>query len=174
MSFLYTSPLDNNRYSGAITAGNVAAFRTAALNASNWIGATTAYTFPIGTSFLITLPVHLAVFDAKRTEAGNILEWEVNNEDNFSHYEVETSSNGTSYKNIGTVKAASHKTYSFTATATQSSYQLYRLKLVDLNGKFEYSRVVRIDNAASKAKAVVFPILPIILSRYLQLIQSLP
>jgi hypothetical protein len=155
-SLLYTSTIDNNKYSGALLNGNAAILRTAILNQTNWTQSAVALPFPISISFLITLPVHLTAFDVKKSEAGNILQWKVENEDNFSHYEVETSTNGANYTTIGSVKASTQSSYSFTATPSQSAYQLYRLKLVDLNGKFDYSKIVRIDNG-NKLKPTVFP-----------------
>lgn len=155
-SFLYTNPTDNNRYSGALLNGNAGALRTAILNPSNWTQSVSALTFPISASFLITLPAHLTAFDAKKSASGNLLQWKVENEDNFSHYEVETSTNGVTYTTIGSVKAAAQSNYSFTDTPLQSAYQLYRLKLVDLNGKFDYSKVIRIDNAR-RVKTTIFP-----------------
>lgn len=155
-SFLYTSTVDNNRYSGVLLNANAAVLRTAVLNQANWTTSATALSFPISASFLITLPAHLTAFDAKKTDQGTVLNWKVENEENFSHYEIETSSNGVNYIAIGSVKAIALSNYSFTANASPNAYQLYRLKLVDLNGKFDYSKVIRIDNS-KKVKTSVFP-----------------
>lgn len=155
-SFLYTSTIDNNRYSGTLLNGNVAVLRAAVLNSANWTPSVVALPFPISISFLITLPAHLITFDAKKTDSGNMLEWKVENEENFSHYEIETSSNGTTYNTLGMVKASFQSKYSFAVAASQTAYQLYRLKLVDQNGKFDYSKILRIENEHT-VKTTVFP-----------------
>jgi hypothetical protein len=155
-AFLYTSGLNNNYYSGSPASSNPAALRTAVLNAANWAGNDiTTFVFPIAATF--TLPVHLISFDARKTSAGNVLEWKVVNEENFGHYEVESSTDGVAYNVVGTVAAAAQIVYSFTATPVQVLYQLYRLKLVDLDGKYAYSKVIRVENASSGIKIVVFP-----------------
>ena len=90
------------------------------------------------------LPVELSNFTARPNSCDVNLNWSAETEQEFSHYELQKAVSGTGFKTIFSVngkgdKAA--KNYAFTDTeAGRESY--YRLKLVDLDGSFEYSKTV--------------------------------
>ena len=96
----------------------------------------------------VALPVHLLSFNAVKENNRVKLLWTASDETNFSHYEVEKSSDGRSFTKIGTVNSKggsltnNYQQYDEHPLLT-SNY--YRLKQVDKNGTFVYSRVVRID-----------------------------
>jgi hypothetical protein len=152
-----SAPAENAKYVGSVTSGTPAALRTAILDISNWsfTDGASVFAFPSSTSF--TLPVQLTSFTGKSTTAGHLLEWKVATEDNFDRYEVETSTDGTNYRLVASVKAANRGTYSYTATPLPTAFQLYRLRLIDLDGHYKYSSIIRIENKSSKEQLVVFP-----------------
>jgi hypothetical protein len=100
-----------------------------------------------------TLPVRLGSFTAKRSEHKVVLNWGTEQEDRVSHFVVERSTNGTSYTDAGIIftdgNSNSHRDYSFTDEPQQAPGSLvyYRLKMVDLDGKYERSavRIVRMN-----------------------------
>jgi hypothetical protein len=92
---------------------------------------------------LSTLPADILLFTGKLVANKVRLEWKAANEINFNHFEIERSSNGTSYTKIGVVNAANLGNYSFEDNADNISGQrvYYRLKKVDKDGTFKYSAV---------------------------------
>lgn len=94
-----------------------------------------------------SLPVELTSFLVTPRTSHNLLQWTVASERDFSHYSVERSLTGTSgwteidrvYASGSTEGAA--KQYG-TLDATPAAAAYYRLRMVDLDGTFEYSDVV--------------------------------
>ncbi|MGB8191909.1 MAG: G8 domain-containing protein [Chitinophagaceae bacterium] len=104
------------------------------------------------------LPVSLIDFTASKIPGGIKLEWTAENEIGFSHYEMEKSNDGRNYGKIKTIAVSTGsgiKKYSMNDSFS-SGMQYYRLKMIDLDGSFKYSRVVRID-AGKKLTVAVYP-----------------
>lgn len=95
---------------------------------------------------LSALPVDVIYFAGKLN--GNMinLNWEVASEINLDRYEVERSFNGTSFTNIGSVKAENRNAYLYNDNVEQVRGRrvYYRLRKVDKDGKFAYSSVFTI------------------------------
>ncbi len=87
------------------------------------------------------LPVHLTNFTASIINKKIELKWSVENEINFSDYEIEYSNNGIGFNKIGNVKAATKTAYNFIYNNNQPK-QFYRLKLIDKDGRFSYSNII--------------------------------
>ncbi len=107
------------------------------------------------------LPVELIDFKAQADKCDINLNWVSASEDNFSHYEVERSKDGYSFNTINTVEAkggsSSLSSYQFTDyTAFLEGY--YRLKMVDLDGTFEYSQILVVNtDCDDRSNISVFP-----------------
>jgi hypothetical protein len=107
-------------------------------------------TFPVTgfSGFYVTgliagpLPVTLHQITAARQQEGISIQWKVSREVEFSHYVVETSTDGRSFATIGTVTATNNTLYSFLHNKPAVGSNFYRLKMVDLNGYFTYSRII--------------------------------
>ncbi len=101
--------------------------------------------FPLQT----TLPVKLLSFSGSLRNDISTLSWETENEENFSHFEIERSSDGFNFSlkgNKASLGQAGRSYYQFTdnlATITGNVFW-YRLKIVDLDGSFKYSDVIMI------------------------------
>jgi hypothetical protein len=101
------------------------------------------------------LPVELTSFSAKR--AGDVvnLAWATASEKDNDYFEVQQSEDGKAFKAVGE-RVAGHGTTSIvqnykaaiTAAATQTLY--FRLKQVDYDGKFEYSKVIAVKAVDAK------------------------
>ena len=109
-----------------------------------------------GVVFENVLPIDLMSFKADKKNMTTELKWQTENQEGFSHFELERSSNGTAdFDSIASIPAttATSGTYSFVdanaARLSQKAY--YRLKMVDQDGQFKYSAVVVVtfENAAS-------------------------
>jgi len=115
-------------------------------------------TSEFGPAFISTVPVRLLQFNG-RVENGIVyLNWNTSQEINNSHFDVERSSNGTSFEKIGTVSALGgiSNAYSFNDTKA-GNVNFYRLKQVDKNGTSTYSKTVLIRGDLDKIVAKVSP-----------------
>lgn len=109
------------------------------------------------------LPLTLLSFEGKRTAESIQLNWITTNENNVSHFEVERSFNGTEFslagtvnaKNVTGVNAYSQSDYDNRAVRSKSK-MYYRLKMVDKDGRFSYSKVVEV-NALKSISASIYP-----------------
>ncbi len=95
------------------------------------------------------LPLHLISFSAAKKESSILLTWKTASEDNTSHFEIERSADARIYTGIGRVTAAGYSTtelkYQYTDSRPLTKNNYYRLKMIDQDGKFEFSRIVKID-----------------------------
>ncbi|MBN8685114.1 MAG: hypothetical protein J0L99_20880 [Chitinophagales bacterium] len=98
------------------------------------------------------LPVELLDFQAKRKDSNSILlQWETAQEQGFSHYEMERSSDGGQWETLGTVAAKGAGYYDFEdrpRAALQAQTLYYRLRLADLNGAIRYSDIKAVQPEA--------------------------
>lgn len=91
------------------------------------------------------LPVHLTTFNAEAIKDRVELSWETAWERNSREFIVQRSSDLKEFGDIGRVVAAGEteglKQYSFTDDTPLLGVSYYRLRLVDGNGSYEYSKV---------------------------------
>jgi len=92
------------------------------------------------------LPVKLEGFSAKKQGSDAILHWSTSAQINTSHFVVERSLDGNGFTPLGTVNAAGNSvnvqqyTYADRNMVTANVPMVYyRLKMVDLDGKYSYS-----------------------------------
>lgn len=91
------------------------------------------------------LPVTLVSFNAKETLEGTKLVWQTSNEKNFDRFEVEYSVQPKAgFKLLGTVKGGGTN-YDFFDPVKRNGNSYYRLKMIDLDGSYTYSRIVTIE-----------------------------
>ncbi len=94
---------------------------------------------------LTPLPVELVSFTAVKRENNALLNWSTASETDSKGFEVEVSTNGREFRQIGFVESrngSSMQYYTFTDLENgKSGIRYYRLKQVDLNGDFAYSEI---------------------------------
>jgi carboxypeptidase T len=94
------------------------------------------------------LPLELTAFTGYNDGAVNILNWKTATEFNTKHFIVQKSVNAVDYEDIGIVAAAGNsyttKNYTFTDKSPYKGENLYRLKMVDLDESYKYSKLVSI------------------------------
>ena len=105
--------------------------------------------FAIGKKVLLfPLPIEMISFEVKRNGVENQLTWVTSSEQNTSHFEIEKSIDSENWNKVATIKAAGN-------SVTEKRYQLndneiifgmnyYRIKSVDLDGKYSYSSVEKV------------------------------
>ncbi len=92
------------------------------------------------------LPLKLIHFSANKNGENDLLQWQTAQEINVDRFEIEKSWNGMEYSTIGKINAGSSK-YNFTDNKPFKGINYYRLKMVDKDGKMEYSPVRTINNS---------------------------
>ncbi|HEV2353185.1 MAG TPA: G8 domain-containing protein [Puia sp.] len=114
---------------------------------------------PAGFS-MVTLPVVFGSFAAIRNNGAIELNWNTGNESNNSHFDVERSTNGTDWETIGNIAAGENSTadhYSYTDEAAPAAQTQYRIRQVDLDGNFLYSKIVVVSATTTEiAQATIF------------------
>jgi hypothetical protein len=109
------------------------------------------------------LPLTLLNFSGYSKENNTYLTWQTTNEKNASHFEIERSLDGISFTKIGQTKCFGStmmvNKYTFTDYNTVGNdNQYYRLKQVDIDGKFNYSTIIVMEpNANNSKSALIFP-----------------
>ena len=108
------------------------------------------------------LPVEIISFNAVAQNSKVILNWATASETNNSYFEIESSINSNQYQPIGRVSGVGTTSqttyYSFTDVAPFTATNFYRLKQVDIDGRFKYSAILTIKLNSKLTKAVnIFP-----------------
>lgn len=111
------------------------------------------------------LPVRLVDFTARKKQKDAVLTWSTASEVNASHYEVERSTDGKTFRYVKSVRAkgntASIAQYSFTdeSALEKTAVVYYRIKMIDSDGKYEYSKIVRVSDEEKNRRlsASIFP-----------------
>lgn len=91
------------------------------------------------------LPISLKFFTGKITNGAVALNWQAESAVNFSHFTIEKSTDGTSFYELTKVLPTINGQYNFSDDNVKSLKIIYyRLKLVDKDGGFSYSKIVKI------------------------------
>jgi hypothetical protein len=111
----------------------------------------------------VILPVGLIDWTATNEDDRSVLlRWTTTQEVNNQYFEVERSADAIHYSAIGRVAGAGHTStqvnYQWTDSFPAKGMNYYRLKQVDLDGKFNYSSVVTANiDPASGSRLAIFP-----------------
>ena len=122
-------------------------------------------TVTINFSANIPLPVKLLNFDAKYNKPNVTLNWSTAMEKNFSHFEIEYSTDGNNFNELAVIFGAgesnSKKDYSYVdkSVAGRNGLVYYRLKSVDIDGKATYSsvRIIRLGEEKQGIALTTYP-----------------
>lgn len=105
-----------------------------------------------------TLPVSDLDFRGVKTSGEVFFNWSASSETSFSKYELERSQDAVHYAKIGTVSAAYQpgRTYTWTDRSPFEGTNFYRLKMIDIDGSFQYSKIIKISTN-SAGQISIFP-----------------
>ena len=123
-------------------------------------GTNTSSATATGFSYTVvsTLPIRMISFTGKKEKEGIVLSWATAQETNADRYETYSSANGIDFKYLGTKKAAGTTIittqYSFTDKKPNTGNNFYKIKSVDKDGRFAYSKVLNISFAEKKSPTV--------------------
>jgi hypothetical protein len=136
LSSLYTG--GNWTSTGGTASGNIATTGTITSNSINSFGPLTfGYTsYPV--------PLKLLSFTAIRASGTSFLNWVTENEQNVASFELQRSYDGIHFTRIGMVTARNSGTtenYDFADHTALNGIAYYRIKSLDMDAKFSYSRI---------------------------------
>jgi hypothetical protein len=111
------------------------------------------------------LPVTLTNFTAQYTKPNVALAWNSAQEIDFNYYELEHSSDGKAFSTTAIVFGAAENghgaeyTYNDKSVAGKTGLIYYRLKMVDIDGKFTYSpvRIIRLGDDNNSLALTAYP-----------------
>lgn len=108
------------------------------------------------------LPVELIYFYIEKKENNSVeLKWETASESNNRGFELQRSTDGMEWENIGFVNGAGTTTekqyYSFTDRPDFSGLFYYRLRQMDFDGQFEYSQIRSVELKNINSEIKIYP-----------------
>jgi hypothetical protein len=128
-------------------------------NTENISGSYAADRFRIVFTPALVLPLSFTSIKAYRNNEDIAVDWRVENESNLKQYDVQKSVDGNHYATANTVAAnnAILSNYNWLDVNPSKGYNYYRIKSVDINGKMEYSKVVKVLIGTIKQAITVYP-----------------
>jgi hypothetical protein len=106
------------------------------------------------------LPVNWLSFTATNQTQSVLLNWSVSNEVNNEYYAVERSTDAIHYTMLAQIPAAKNaasQTYSYNDRHPLNALSYYRIKQVDIDGKFSYSKELPVYRNEWTNKWLVYP-----------------
>ena len=109
----------------------------------------------------IILPVDYLFFRINNSIDPSVLEWSTAQEENNKVFEIESSTDGVNFNKIGentgngTTNSVSNYKYSLAQPSNTIEY--YRLKQIDFNGLYEYSKIISRDQSNNINSMEIFP-----------------
>jgi Secretion system C-terminal sorting domain/SdrD B-like domain len=108
----------------------------------------------------IELPLNLLTFTGKKETGGNELKWLTVDEIDTDRFEVENSLNGINFSAIANIatngnNSSTTNNYSYLHKNPAEGINYYRLKMIDIDGKYKYSPVIKINNVLEKRINIV-------------------
>ena len=112
-----------------------------------------------GFIYISSLPIGLSSFSAIANNKTIKTNWQTSKELNTSHFIMQHSTDGSSFSDIGTVKAVGSgaNSYSFIDNSPVSGKNYYRLKSVDKDGASIFSAVVSCEWLVVSKQFAVYP-----------------
>lgn len=112
-------------------------------------------------SAFITLPVTFSFFETSVENNNVILNWKTESENNNDYFAVETSTDGQNFNEIGRVQAHGNSnqtsSYSFIDRDVSAGNHFYRIKQVDKDAHFTFSKVLKQSMSSQRQNLNIYP-----------------
>lgn len=107
-----------------------------------------------------TLPVTFSGYDVKCNDKGALLTWSTATEQNSDRFEIQRSENGIDWITVDKVAAAgnSNANRSYQYLDLKGGASFYRIRQVDIDGRFTYTTIKRTDCKAGQFDVVLYPV----------------
>lgn len=107
------------------------------------------------------MPVTLVAFDARKEGNAAHLTWSTTEEVNSDRFEIQRSPNGKVWFTIGSVQSNGEssilKNYYYTDDSPEKGENLYRLRMVDLDGTYAFSAIKTVSVENGTGRIFVYP-----------------
>ncbi len=107
---------------------------------------------------MAVLPNKSIQLNGKNSGNENVLNWIVAEEPSVAYYIVEASTNGTQFLEVGTVKAVGYnsneRNYQFVHKEINGQSYYYRIRQVEVNGQFSFSKTIPIYRSAASGISI--------------------
>lgn len=115
--------------------------------------------FTKSSNLLTPLPVTLVSFTSKaETCSRTTVNWKVSDAVNFSRFELEKSTDGTSFQTIKVIHFyPAISEYSYQDNIEVGGHYIYRLKMIDTDGRYKYSPLVTGRSSCADKSIVLSP-----------------
>jgi hypothetical protein len=108
------------------------------------------------------LPVTLVSFDVTKSESEVRIKWATSSETNSSYFDIERSTDARNWNVIGQISAKVNinaiSAYDFTDKAPANGINYYRLKMVDMDQSFSYSKIRSVSLEGAKVRIYPNPV----------------
>jgi hypothetical protein len=105
----------------------------------------------------VPLPVNLAGFSGNTEIEGVQLQWKTTREEHFERFEIEHSSDASRFSMVGMVESqdkSNGSSYQFTHATNALGLNYYRLKMIDKDHSYAYSRIIGVDRGGQELSFV--------------------
>jgi hypothetical protein len=162
LSVNYAAPDDGTVITLLTTSSLVAVFSAVTDLPENW---ELKYNYPstgkISMEYTAPLPVKWVYFQGQLSENGVVLRWKTASEIHNLRFEVERSLDALHWQKIGFVEGNgdtnTQSLYHFLDTTTPSGIHYYRLKQIDLDGRFEFSSIIHVQGKGENNAIKAYP-----------------
>lgn len=107
------------------------------------------------------VPVELTSFEANVVEESVVLDWETATELDNDYFQIERSLDGEKFIPLGKVRGAGTtplaQRYDFVDLTPNAGVNYYRLKQVDFDGGFEFSKTISVQMKSDKVSTKIYP-----------------
>lgn len=127
---------------------------------SNLVTAFGPFTLASSASTSNPLPLKFGNITGYEKQSGIQIDWTAYSESNLSRYEIERSADGKTFNTVGQVAALNATTeakYGWFDAAPLAGINFYRLRNVDLDSKFGYSSIIKVNLDKTNKAITVYP-----------------
>ncbi|MFY8127869.1 MAG: glycosyl hydrolase [Chitinophagaceae bacterium] len=106
------------------------------------------------------LPISLLNFELQRQKNDILLSWKTTQEINASEFELQRSNDAKEFISIGTIKSHNKidgSNYSFLDKNVTANINYYRLKMIDKDGSFKYSKILKNSKNEDELSLEIYP-----------------
>jgi hypothetical protein len=119
------------------------------------------YIYDLNASCYTVLPVTLLDFSGKFVDDKILLNWKVNNEANLTNYIIEHKNSYDNFSEIGIKPATGNSTnitdYSFLDAKPDPGKIFYRLKFINNNNTYSYSKIILLTGTQTRPQINIYP-----------------
>ena len=106
------------------------------------------------------LPINLFAFEATKQSGNALLSWKTEHEINVAKFEIERSEDSRNFNAVSTMitnGSAGAGNYDFTDSTPLTGINYYRIKIVQRDGKYTYSRIRKLDFSNRGDDILIYP-----------------